>query len=193
MSSTNAACLEPVDRRTLLALALDSIGHGLSTGRALDVDPSAYPEALQEQRATFVTLHRRGLLRGCIGHLQAVTSLVVDVADNAFAAAFRDPRFPAVAEHELADLRIAISILSPPQPMTFSSESDLIGQLNPGSDGLILEDNGARGTFLPSVWEQLPEPSTFMRHLKQKAGLAPDYWSDTVKISRYYTESFGDE
>lgn len=193
MSSTNAACLEPVDRRTLLALALDSIRHGLSTGRPLDVDPSAYPEALRERRATFVTLHRRGLLRGCIGHLEAVTLLVVDVADNAFAAAFRDPRFPAVAEQELADLRIAISILSPPQPMTFSSESDLIGQLNPGSDGLILEDNGARGTFLPSVWEQLPEPSTFMRHLKQKAGLAPDYWSDTVQISRYYTESFGDE
>ena len=193
MPSTKSSRLDQAVRRTLLKLARDSIGHGLRTGRPLDIEPSDYPEPLQEQRATFVTLHRAGTLRGCIGHLEAVMPLVRDVADNAFAAAFRDPRFPALEAQELSEVHIDISILSLPQPIVFTSEQDLIRQLQPGSDGLILEDKQARGTFLPSVWDTLPNPRDFLLHLKQKAGLPPEYWSDTLTIARYHTESFGDE
>jgi len=193
MSSTKSSRLDQAARRTLLKLARASIGHGLHTGRPLDIEPSDYPEPLQEQRATFVTLHRAGTLRGCIGHLEAVMPLVRDVADNAFAAAFRDPRFPALEAQELSEVHIDISILSLPQPIVFTSEQDLIRQLQPGSDGLILEDKQARGTFLPSVWDTLPNPRDFLLHLKQKAGLPPEYWSDTLTIARYHTESFGDE
>ena len=193
MHSTETSRLGQDDRRTLLQVARDSISHGLSKGRPLDIEPSDYPISLQEWRATFVTLHRAGSLHGCIGHLEAVAPLVNDVAGNAFAAAFRDPRFPALQVSEFNELQTEISILSPPQPIAFSSEQDLISQLRPGSDGLILEDEGARGTFLPSVWDTLPSPHDFLRHLKQKAGLPPNYWSDTLTIARYHTESFGDE
>lgn len=174
----------------LLALARASIEHGLKTGKPLPVNLQAYPAGLTAKRASFVTLQRQGQLRGCIGMLEAVRPLVQDIAENAFAAAFRDPRFPRLAHGELADLDIHISILSPAEPMHFVSEQDLLGQLKPYNDGLILQDGPMRGTFLPSVWEQLPEPRQFLRHLKQKAGLPMDYWSDSLEIARYSTEMF---
>jgi len=118
---------------------------------------------------------------------------VLDVAENAFAAAFRDPRFPPLTEPELADLSIEISVLSPSEPLTFGSEEELLQMIEPGRDGLILEAGNARGTFLPTVWESLPQPRDFLRHLKQKAGLHPDHWSDGIRISRYRTESFSEQ
>lgn len=172
----------------LLQLARASIGHGLQTGKPLKINLENFPEQLTVPRATFVTLERYGQLRGCIGMLEAVRPLAEDVAENAFAAAFRDPRFPSLSQHELDGLDLHISILSPAEAMVFESESDLIAQLHPGVDGLILREGYRRGTFLPSVWEQLPEPHQFLRHLKQKAGLPPDYWSDTIAISRYGAE-----
>lgn len=184
----------PTDlRRALLQLAESSIRYGLENGRPLPVQVEEYPPELQVQRASFVTLHRNGMLRGCIGHLQAVAPLVRDVADNAYSAAFRDPRFPPLTPPELESLEIHISILTPARPLEFSSEADLVARLRPGVDGLILEDGRHRGTFLPSVWESLPEPREFLRHLKHKAGLSPDYWSDTVRILRYETESFSEK
>jgi len=120
--------------------------------------------------------------------LQATRSLVEDVANNAFAAAFNDPRFPALEKQELECLEIYISILSPSEPIYFSCEEDLLKQLRPGIDGLILETGSHRGTFLPTVWQSLPEPEKFLAHLKQKAGLPDDFWSDTLKIQRYTTE-----
>lgn len=173
-------------------LARQSIEHGLSHGRAIEVDPTRYPAELQVQRAAFVTLHTHGALRGCIGHLKAIQPLVRDVADNAFAAAFRDPRFPALRPSELPHLAIEISVLSTAQPLSFASEEELLTLVEPGVDGLILEEGAARGTFLPTVWESLPEPREFLRHLKQKAGLSPDHWSDDIRIKRYRTESFAD-
>jgi hypothetical protein len=193
MPSADANLLEPAQRRILLALARESIEHGLREGRPIPVDLSGYPPVLAERRAAFVTLHDRGALRGCIGHLQAIQPLVLDVAENAFAAAFRDPRFPPLTEPELADLAIEISVLSPPEPLTFGSEEELLQMIEPGRDGLILEAGNARGTFLPTVWESLPQPRDFLRHLKQKAGLRPDYWSDDIRISRYRTESFSEQ
>lgn len=192
MPSADSKVLNPSQRHTLLDLARRSIEHGLREGRAIRIDPSHYSGVLAEQRAAFVTLKSEGALRGCIGHLEAVQPLVLDVAENAFAAAFRDPRFPPLADAELADLGIDISVLSPAQRLTFASEEELLAIVEPGRDGLILEDGTARGTFLPSVWESLPDPREFLRHLKQKAGLRPDYWSDSVRISRYRTESFSE-
>lgn len=182
--------LSEVGRKILLRLANDSIRHGLATGKPVKVQASDYADELQAQRASFVTLNRHGDLRGCIGHLEAIMPLVEDVVENAFAAAFRDPRFPHLRELELEGLDIHISVLTPATPMSFSSEEELIAQLRPGIDGLILEDGANRGTFLPSVWESLPEPADFFRHLKLKAGLSPIHWSDSLKVSRYETESF---
>lgn len=178
-------------RRKLLQLALDSIEEGLERGKALLVSLDDLEAGLREQRACFVTLNRLGQLRGCIGHLEPVQPLVRDVVENAFAAAFRDPRFPPLSRNELDELDIHISILTPATSITFTSEADLVSQIRPNIDGLILQDGFHRGTFLPSVWESLPQREQFWRHLKQKAGLSQDHWSDAVQVSRYQTESFG--
>ena len=175
-------------QQRLLDLARKSIQHGLQTGRPLKVSLADYPAELTEQRATFVTLQKHQQLRGCIGMLEAVRPLVEDIAENAFLAAFRDPRFPPLTDDEFGELEIHLSILTPATPLAFTSEQDLINQLQPGIDGLILQEVHRRGTFLPSVWEQLPEPEQFLRHLKQKAGLPSDYWSETIKMYRYRTE-----
>ncbi|MGZ5051369.1 MAG: AmmeMemoRadiSam system protein A [Methylobacter sp.] len=172
----------------LLNLARASIEHGVRTGSPLQPDLSAYPAPMLEQRATFVTLNRNRQLRGCIGRLVASRPLVQDIAENAFCAAFKDPRFPPLQGIELEDLVIHLSILTPAEPMSFDSEQDLLAQLQPGVDGLILEDGRFHGTFLPSVWEQLPNPKQFLRNLKQKAGLPADYWSENIRVYRYRTE-----
>ena len=184
--------IEEADRRLLVDIAWKSIRHGLTDGHALAVHPADFPTALKAILASFVTLHVHDQLRGCIGHLEAVQPLVVDVAENAFSAAFRDPRFAPVTHRELNDVSVQISVLSEPKPLTFSNEDDLLQQLRPGIDGLILRDNRHRGTFLPSVWESLPRPEEFLTHLKTKAGLAANHWSDTIEVDRYTTESFGD-
>lgn len=176
---------------TLLDIADASIRHGIDYGSPLSLSLKEYPAALREPGASFVTLNRLGALRGCIGSLSPHRPLAEDVAENAYAAAFSDPRFSPLREEELAGLEVHISILSPAEPMRFSSEADLIGQLRPGVDGLIMEEGFRRGTFLPSVWEQLPSAELFLRHLKQKAGLPPDYWSESLQVSRYTTHSFG--
>ena len=178
-------------KEMLLQIARDAIAYGLEHGRAPRIEISGFPEALRETAATFVTLTINGQLRGCIGTLQAYQPLAADVAEHAYAAAFRDPRFPALRANELAQLEIHISVLTPAEPMQFDSEEDLIRQMQPGEDGLILEDLGRKGTFLPSVWESLPTPKDFLQHLKIKAGLPEDYWSDTLKVYRYRTESIG--
>jgi len=177
-------------RDVLLDIARKSIVHGLDYGRPLAARAKDYPPELGLERASFVTLHRLGHLRGCIGHLEAIQPLVEDVAENAYSAAFRDPRFAPLRSEELSDLTIHISVLSVPVPMSFTSEQDLLRQLRPGRDGLILKDGHHRGTFLPSVWESLPDPKDFLRQLKRKAGLPEHHWRSSVEIYRYETESF---
>lgn len=190
MSSTNPNCaLAEPDQRYLLDLALASIRHGLTHGRPVPVDPESIPAALRELRATFVTLEKQGQLRGCIGSLQATRPLALDVAANAYAAAFHDPRFPALTQDELPQLAIHLSLLTQPETVLCDSEQDLLNQLRPAVDGLILEDGGRRGTFLPSVWEQLPDPLAFLQHLKRKAGFPCDYWSSSLRVYRYRTET----
>ncbi len=178
------------DRNTLLQIANASIRHGLLHGKPLQIDPESYQDALQANRASFVTLQKHGELRGCIGHLEAFQPLALDIAENAYAAAFQDPRFPPLSDNEMSDLEIHISVLTPARAMTFNSEEELIAQLRPGQDGLILQDGHQKGTFLPSVWESLPQPAEFIKHLKLKAGLPTTYWSNSLKVFRYETESF---
>jgi AmmeMemoRadiSam system protein A len=186
-----AMTLSNSDRETLTELAYASIRHGLEQGGPLKFEAIAdTPASLLEQGACFVTLNESGQLRGCIGSLEARRPLAVDVCENAYAAAFRDPRFAALTEPELDKLDLSISVLTPARAMQFESEQDLIRQLRPGVDGLILTDAGRRGTFLPSVWEQLPEATDFLRHLKLKAGLPADHWSDGLRVERYTTISW---
>ena len=177
------------EKQVLLKLAHDAITYGLKHHNPMPVDLNQFAANLQEQRASFVTLNINKQLRGCIGSLQAHQPLVQDIAHNAYAAAFSDPRFPPLTMDEFPNLDIHISILNTPEPMQFSSEQDLIKQLRPGIDGLILSDQGHRGTFLPSVWESLAEPALFFAHLKLKAGLPQNYWSDTLTVERYTVES----
>lgn len=171
--------------QALLKLAKDSINHGLSAGKPLPVNLSSWPAALTAPGACFVTLKRAGRLRGCIGSAQAHRPLIADVTDNAFASAFRDHRFSPLTSEELDGIDLSISVLSPYSPMSFTSEQDLLKKLRPGTDGLIIEDQGKRALFLPSVWEQLPKPEQFLGHLKAKAGMAADHWSATFKAWRF--------
>jgi AmmeMemoRadiSam system protein A len=183
--------LNESQRAVLLLTARQSIEHGLRHKGPLPVAAREHPP-LEKPGASFVTLHRQGQLRGCIGSLEAYRPLLADVAENAYAAAFRDPRFPALQARELDGLSVDISILSAPEPLHFDSEQDLLTRIRPGIDGLILQAGTRRGTFLPSVWESLPASRDFLQHLKLKAGLPGDYWADTIKVWRYITESFGD-
>jgi len=191
MSSANNT-LSQQDRATLLDVARRSIQHGLNEQSPLPVDPEDYPETLRPLRATFITLEIEGRLRGCIGTLEARSPLVKDVADHAFAAAFEDPRFPPLSLEEFPKLDIHISILSPPEPLHFQSEDELLAQLRPGLDGLILRfGQYNHATFLPSVWESLSDPYIFLAQLKLKARLPLDFWSPELQAERYTTESFG--
>jgi AmmeMemoRadiSam system protein A len=157
------------------------------------MDEQGIPASLTQPAASFVTLNIGGELRGCIGSLEARRPLLDDVASNAFAAAFRDPRFPPLSNEEYGVLELHISLLAPSTPMDISCEEELLSALRPGVDGLILEDPPYRSVFLPQVWETLPEPVTFVNHLKLKAGLPADHWSDELRFSRFTVEEISGE
>jgi AmmeMemoRadiSam system protein B/AmmeMemoRadiSam system protein A len=177
-------------RQRMLQVARNAIVQPLTGDNNLTLDLQHFPQALQAPRATFVTLNINGQLRGCIGSLQALRPLIMDVASNAQAAAFKDPRFPQLTLDEFHQIDIHISVLSVPEEMHVTSKQDLISQIQPGIDGLIIEESGKRATYLPSVWEQLPTPDAFVQELRRKAGLSPDDWLETTKVSRYRTEEF---
>ena len=179
---------DAAQRERLLALAWQAIRLGREAPW-LGVDLEGLPAALSAPGASFVSLHRRGALRGCMGSLEARRPLAEDVAGNARAAAYLDPRFPPVAPEEIAELELEISVLGPARPLPAASEAELVAALRPGVDGLVLREGGRRATYLPSVWTQLPDPAEFVRQLKRKAGLSPDYWSPTLGFDRYEVES----
>ncbi|HLF22964.1 MAG TPA: AmmeMemoRadiSam system protein A, partial [Burkholderiales bacterium] len=166
LSNNVADALDTADRRTLLDVARAAIAGGLEDKLPTAATLDAYAPALRQHAATFVTLELGGELRGCVGTLEALQPLIVDTAENAYAAAFRDSRFPAMTAHEFIGVDLHISILGAPEPMAFTSEADLIVQLRPGIDGIILSDCGRRGTFLPAVWESVADPREFLGHLK---------------------------
>jgi AmmeMemoRadiSam system protein A len=140
--------------------------------------------------ATFVTLTQDGELRGCIGTLAAWRRLDLDVRENAVAAAFRDPRFSPLRRDELECTRVEVSLLAAAVPLHFSDEVDVLRQLRPGRDGVILEYGHHRSTFLPQVWESLPEPREFLAQLKRKAGLPPNFWDRDVHLSCYKVDKW---
>ncbi len=177
-------------RRLVPGVAMRSIRAGLRRARPLEVHPAAYPEALREHRATFVTLRLHGELRGCIGSLEATRPLVVGVAENAVRTAFHDPRFDPVTAPEIAGLAPEISILSPLVPLEVSSEEALLAALRPGIDGLLLRNGTVQATFLPAVWESLSEPELFVRELRRKAGIPASGWPPTLEAKRYTVECF---
>ena len=165
----------------LLRLARAAIGEQLGK----PAPAGASQARLQEPGATFVTLTQQGQLRGCIGSLEAHRALLHDVRENALAAAFRDPRFSPLAEDEFEITRIEVSLLTTPEPLAFRDEADFMAQLRPGVDGIVFQYGRHRSTFLPQVWESLPEPQQFMQQLKRKAGLPPNFWHEEVSIARY--------
>ncbi|MGA7179408.1 MAG: AmmeMemoRadiSam system protein A [Thiobacillaceae bacterium] len=156
-----------------------------SLGLEFELTPAQAEPWLTAQGATFVTLTKYGELRGCIGTLEAYRPLIEDVRQNARAAAFRDPRFSPVREEEFTMVSLEVSLLSIPEPMAVETEAEAMARLRPHIDGVVLEYGRHRSTFLPQVWEQLPDPYQFLMHLKRKAGLAADFWADGLRLSRY--------
>ena len=188
----DAARLADADRARLLAVAAASLDfaaahEGEAPEVALGADVSS---ALSAQRASFVTLERDGRLRGCIGSPAPRMPLCRDVAVNAVAAGFGDPRFSPLKPSELAELTISISALSPATPLALADEDELVARLHPGRDGLILRERGAGALFLPSVWRVLPDRRAFVQHLKRKMGRASDHWSGSMRAWRFTAESF---
>lgn len=182
---------EDVLGSTLLTLARSAIAEKLnvSVERGAQV---VLPELaiLKAPGACFVTLTLQGQLRGCIGSLEPHRPLYQDVQANAVAAAFRDPRFAPIDAQVFSQLRVEVSLLSSAVELTFTDEADALRQLRPHQDGLILQSSGRRGTFLPQVWKQLPDPIEFLAHLKQKAGLPRDWWSSDLQLFRYEVQKW---
>ncbi len=171
---------------SLIDLVRRSIAFGLDTGTPAQViTDHTLPPLLAAPGAAFVTLRRHGALRGCIGSVVATRPLVVDVVQHAFNSAFRDWRFPRLEWLELEELSLSVSVLTPPTPMQFAGEADLLGQLRPGVDGLVIEDAGRRSLFLPSVWEEIPDRRHFLMALKMKAGLPADHFSPRFRAQRF--------
>ncbi|MBK1709363.1 AmmeMemoRadiSam system protein A [Marichromatium sp. AB32] len=190
MPSTERA-LDAAARALLLRVALQAIDHGLAGGARLDPDPARYPPPLRAEGACFVTLEHAGALRGCVGSLEPRRALVRDVAANAHAAAFADPRFAPLDGAELDGLHLEISVLSPPVAIDCTDEAGCRAALRPGVDGVVLRAGRRRATFLPAVWAQLPEPAAFLAALRLKAGLGADDWPPELRLERYTTEHFG--
>ena len=182
--------LSESQKNTLFRVARESIASGLRQGCRFDVDLEHYDVALRVERASFVTLRIRKKLRGCIGSLEAKCALVADVAANAHSAAFSDPRFQPLVSDELPQLRISIAVLTRSEPIEFSCEADLVRQLRPGIDGVILEEGNRRATLIPAAWSHVESSDQFVRQLKIKAGLSSNHWSETLQFRRYQAESF---
>jgi AmmeMemoRadiSam system protein A len=174
------------DARLLPGIARTAIAEALG----LTVGEQALPRSLLEHGASFVTLHMHGRLRGCIGSLAARRPLAEDVRDNALAAAFHDFRFPPLTTPEFGDIDISVSVLGTAEPLPVADEADALRQLVPGTDGLIIEFKGCRGTFLPQVWQQLPNAGEFLAQLKRKAGLPMDFWHPDIRLSRYRVQEY---
>ena len=173
----------------LIELAAASIRHGLEHERMGRLDGSRFPQELLQPRATFVTLSTAAAgLRGCRGVIEACRPLAQDVWANAYASAFDDPRFVPIAPGEFDELSIEVSILTPPEPVVVANEQALLRSLVPHRDGVVLSWRNRRATFLPKVWEMLPDPGDFIVQLKLKAGLPPEFWADDIEVACYRSE-----
>ncbi len=185
--------LKNEDKNCLLKLARSVIASKLRAGTASE-EPSDLPSAIREKQGCFVTLHKKGMLRGCIGTLEPVKPLADAVRENAVHSAFHDSRFPPVTAEELADIDIEISVLTVPEVLPYTDGEDLKAKLKPGVHGVILSKGAYRSTFLPQVWEQLPDPEIFLSHLCQKGGMRRDCWKNgEVEVKVYEVFHFSEE
>jgi AmmeMemoRadiSam system protein A len=181
------------EQARLLDIARQSIVSGLDCGAALQPDVTRLDANLHIDSAVFVTLTLGGNLRGCIGSLQPSAPLAQAVANAAFNAAFQDRRFTQVQADEIENLRIEVSVLSSMELIAVDTRQALLDNLQPGVDGLLLEDQGHRATFLPKVWEKIATADEFVGQLMLKAGIAVGYWSSTIRCYRYHSISFGED
>ena len=177
--------------QSLLDLAAEAVVFAVFTGDPLSVDTADFSPHLQEDGASFVTLKKNGALRGCIGSLQASEALVHNVANNAYGAVAQDTRFPKVLCQELSHLSVSVSVLNPLSKLLYINDDDLLAQLRPGTDGLVLEGLGRRSTFLPQVWADLPNPKDFLKTLKLKGGFDPGPLSEKITAWRYQITDIG--
>jgi len=183
--------INPEEKKTLLTIARQAIEKTLSGEELPPLSKEGLPPGLFEPGACFVTLTKAGQLRGCVGSIQATQALVKDVRDRSIAAAFEDPRFPPVKPQELKEIEIEVSTLTEPRRLSYDDSDDLTRKLRVGLDGVILKDGFRRATFLPQVWEKLPDPELFLSRLCQKMGLAADAWRySKMEVEVYQVEKF---
>ena len=184
--------LTPEEQKILLRLARESVERAVKGEELPPLDLSVLPPRLREEGSSFVTLTLHGKLRGCIGSLEPYESLAEDVREHAAGAALKDPRFPPVSEDELSGLEIEISRLTRPVPLEYRDANDLLSRLRPHVDGVILRaDAHHRATFLPQVWEKIPDPAEFLDNLCYKMGLEPDLWRRAhFEVLTYQVEEF---
>jgi uncharacterized protein len=183
--------LSPDEKAILLKLARQALTEAVNGRQPLRLNVKQFPPRLQELGASFVTLTSRGLLRGCIGALEPFQALAQDVCEHAAAAALQDYRFPPVRPDELPEILIEISRLTIPEPLSYESPGNLLQKLRPGIDGVILIDGYRRATFLPQVWEKLPDKAQFLDHLCEKMGSPADAWRRRIlQVSTYQVEEF---
>jgi AmmeMemoRadiSam system protein A len=179
------------EKQTLLRLAREALENGVRGKKLPVLDKTSLTPQLMENGASFVTLTINRELRGCIGALEAYQPLVDDVREHAIAAALQDPRFPPVSESELSKIHIEVSYLTAPQPLEYNGSADLLAKLRPHVDGVILKDGYRRATFLPQVWEQIPDPEDFLSHLCAKMGASKNLWRNTqLQVQVYQVEEF---
>ena len=172
--------------RYLFALADEAIRRGLEGGKFLPPLIDGLPDELRAPSAVFVTLEVRGQLNGCIGSMEPSEPLGIAVARRAYDAAFHDPRLPSLTWGDYEDLSVEISILTPMEPLAVTSEAELLSVARPGVDGLLIESGRKRATFLPAVWDDLPDARTFLARLYEKAGLPG--WTPGLRVWRYQSE-----
>ena len=186
--------IEDKDRKFLIELARKTINKKKKNNLLTTLEINNLAPVLKEKRGCFVTLTKNNNLRGCIGYILPISPLYQAVIDNAYNAAYSDPRFSPVTEDEIKDLHIEISVLTVPKKLVYEDDDDLLKKLTPLKDGVIIKKGFYNSTFLPQVWEQLPEKENFLNHLCLKAGLKPNEWiSGSVEVETYRAEVFEEE
>ena len=182
-------------RKILLSVARSSIETFLKYSKNPLITKEDYPdEKLWEESGTFVTLTIKGNLRGCIGTIIPVRPLIVDVSENAINAAFRDPRFYPLSEKELPLIEIEVSILTVPKPLNYTDVNDLFSKIKPGIHGVIIRNGPFQATFLPQVWEELPDKKAFFSNLCLKAGMRSDcFLNPSLEVYTYKVEAFSEK
>ena len=183
--------LSHVEKQTLLHMAREALEHGVRGKKLPPLDHDSLSMSLREHGAAFVTLTINDQLRGCIGALEAYQPLAQDVREHTIAAALEDPRFPPVREDELNRIKIEVSRLTRPLPLEYNDAADLLSKLRPHVDGVILSDGHRRATFLPQVWEKIPQPADFLNYLCNKMGLSETAWrTKHLEVFIYQVDEF---